>query len=147
MKWMSGTMCPKASQPDSNGQHVGAWWVRPWTINACGSACSHVRKCKCLLHTVPCWLSTGATRTPRRLSAVLSSCQGSEEIWWLKIETLLPLNRESRDQDLQIRCSLYSRSIPVVQWSVDSHWTGYHVMVKRLLRLADRSRETENQSQ
>jgi len=33
-------------------------------------------------------------------------------IWWLKIETLLPLIRESRDQDLQIRYQI--SSIP--QW-------------------------------
>jgi hypothetical protein len=34
-------------------------------------------------------------------------------------DTSQPLARY-RDQDLQIRCSLYSRSIPAVQRSVDS---------------------------
>jgi len=40
-------------------------------------------------------------------------------IWWLKIETLLPLNRESRDQDLQIRYQI----VNIPQWIGQSRWT------------------------
>ena len=130
-----------ATQPDSNGQHVGAWWVRPWAIErvdprVCVSArvcvrarvtCSHVQMCACLLACgacIPhqrCDPIAGQGRRSRQSQVV--EVRGERSDGW-RIEIPLNLCRGIEILNRQIR-SPFDGSRNFRSATVDS-WTNWH---------------------
>ena len=91
----------------------------------CGSPCVMFHMCKCLLQAVPCWLSTGASRTPRRqysCTLKLSRFEGRD----LMVEgsrLSSPFQGESRYSTIQKKHT----GLTIPQW-IDSQLISCHSM-------------------